>query len=340
MPTPEGRPYHQMARSRAHRWWRPVAGTLVLMVGGLSAVIVVFLVGMIVNAIVTGELPEEQAGDRFFPNSTADLAFNLVSLAVFLPITMLVAVWLQRRRPGTLSSVAGRLRWRWMLVCSGLAVLFCAVGFGTSLLAGMFVEDTSSGDEHWVGWGTFLTAALVIVALVPFQAAAEEYVFRGWLLQAIGACTLENRTGRWGRAFSVVFRTPWPAIVVPSALFMAGHGYTGWGMLDIFAFGALAGWLAVRSGGLEASIAVHVFNNLMAFLLPAAVGELDIEQGDVPWQVVLADLAPMALYGLAVVWLVRRMKIQTVTSGEKPSPGEEPPAVERVEQPWGSGQSA
>jgi membrane protease YdiL (CAAX protease family) len=114
--------------------------------------------------------------------------------------------------------------------------------------------------------------------------------------------------------FSAVFRTPWPGIVVGSALFTAGHGYTSWGILDIFLFGAIAAWLAVRTGGLESGIALHVFNNLMAFLLPAAVGKLDMEQGSVPWQVVLADVVPMVLYALAVVWLARRMRVQKVTA--------------------------
>ncbi len=158
-----------------------------------------------------------------------------------------------------------------------------------------------------------LVPAVVIVLLVPFQAAAEEYVFRGWLLQAVGSCTLENARSGIGRVFSAVFRTPWPGIVVGSALFTAGHGYTSWGILDIFLFGAIAAWLAVRTGGLESSIALHVFNNLMAFLLPAAVGKLDMEQGSVPWQVVLADVVPMVLYALVVVWLARRMRVQKLT---------------------------
>ncbi len=68
---------------------------------------------------------------------------------------MLAAAWLiQRRRPGTLSSVAGRLRWRWMLVCSGLAVMFCVVSYGTSIVAAIAMDETG-GEEHWVGWSDF-----------------------------------------------------------------------------------------------------------------------------------------------------------------------------------------
>ncbi|MFI0411075.1 lysostaphin resistance A-like protein [Actinomadura sp. 3N508] len=315
--APKGSPFHRLARTEMHRWWRPLVGTLAIVAAGTGLALGLMIVGMIIRVAATGELPEASGSDSelIFGNETADLAFNLAALAVFLPVALFAAWGIQRRRPGTLSSVAGRLRWRWMLACCGLAILFCVVSYGTSILAGVSMDDQSSGDEHWVGWDDFIIPAIAIVLLVPFQSAAEEYVFRGWMLQAVGACTLENAKRRAGRALSVLFRTPWPAIVVGSALFTSGHGYTSWGILDIFAFGAIAAWLAVRTGGLEASIALHVFNNLMAFLFSAAIGELDIEQGSVPWQVVVADVVPMALYAAAVVWLARRMRVQTVTAG-------------------------
>ncbi|MGP4023962.1 CPBP family glutamic-type intramembrane protease [Actinomadura sp. 3N407] len=314
--APAGSPFHRLARTGAHRWWRPLVGSLTILGIGMSLAIGLMLIGMIIQVVATGELPETSGTDpnTIFGDDTADLAFNLAALAVFLPVALFAAWGIQRRRPGTLSSVAGRLRWKWMLVCCGLAILFCIVAYGTSLLAAFGMDDQSAGDEHWVGWDKFLVPAVVIILLVPFQAAAEEYVFRGWVLQAVGACTLENARGRVGQAFSVVFRTPWPGIVVGSALFTAGHGYTGWGILDIFIFGAIAAWLAVRTGGLEASIALHVFNNLLAFLGSAAIGQLDIEQGGVPWQVVVADVVPMVLFAAAAAWLARRMRVQTVTS--------------------------
>ncbi|TMR07283.1 CPBP family intramembrane metalloprotease [Actinomadura soli] len=315
--APKGAPFHRLARTEMHRWWRPVVGTLVIAACGMGLALGLMIIGMIIRVAATGELPDSSGSDTesIFGDETADLAFNLAALAVFLPVALFAAWGIQRRRPGTLSSVAGRIRWRWLLACCGLAVLFCVVSYGTSILAGASLDDQAGGDEHWVGWDDFLIPAVVIVLLVPFQATAEEYVFRGWMLQAVGACTLENAKRRVGRALSVVFRTPWPGIVVGSALFTSGHGYTGWGILDIFAFGAIAAWLAARTGGLESAIALHVFNNLMAFLVSAAVGELDIEQGSVPWQVVAADIVPMVLYAAAVVWLARRMKIQTVTTG-------------------------
>ncbi|QKW34336.1 CPBP family intramembrane metalloprotease [Actinomadura sp. NAK00032] len=316
---PPGRPYHQAARNEVHQWWRPLAGSIAILLVGMAGMLGLVIAGMVVKAVATGEVTEPTADgtDSIFGNTTADVVYNLAALALFLPVVFGAAWLIQRRRPGTLSSVAGRLRWRWMLLCCGLAIAFCVVSYGTSIVAGIALDDQSGGDEHWVGWGEFLLPAVLIVLLVPFQAAAEEYVFRGWLLQAVGACTLENARGPVGRAFSAVFRTPWPGIVLGSALFTAGHGYTSWGIADIFLFGAIAGWMTVRTGGLEAGIALHVFNNLMAFLLPAAVGKLDMEQGSVPWQVVLADVIPIALYAAVVVLLARRMRVQKRTGEDE-----------------------
>ncbi|GAA0564067.1 CPBP family intramembrane glutamic endopeptidase [Actinomadura livida] len=313
--APAGSPFHHLARNDAHRWWRPLAGSLTILVIGIGLVMGLMIVGTVIAWAVTGEPPDTTGTNAtVFENDTADLAINLAMLAVFLPVAFFAAWGIQRRAPGTLSSVAGRLRWKWLLVCCGLAVGFCIVAFGTSLVAEMAMDDPSGGDEEWVGWGQFLVPAVVILLLVPFQAAAEEYVFRGWMLQAVGACTLENAKRKVGRALSVVFRTPWPGIVVGSALFTAGHGYTGWGILDIFAFGAIAAWVTVRTGGLEAAIALHVFNNLLAFMFSAAVGELDIVQGDVPWEVVVADIVPMVLFAAVAVRLARRLRVQTVSS--------------------------
>ncbi|GGV12199.1 hypothetical protein GCM10010182_35450 [Actinomadura cremea] len=334
VPTPGGVPFHRMARSESHSWWRPLVGTVTIIVVGLGVGGVLGVIGLIIQMMVSDDdstLLDDPTGTSIFGNDTADIAYALLSLAVFLPLVALAAWGIQRRRPGTLSSVVGRLRWRWMLACSGMAVLFCVVSFGLSMAAGATVEDEPAGstaEGAWVGWDDFLLPALVIVALVPFQSAAEEYFFRGWLMQAIGACTLEKARNGVLRALSVVFRTPWPGIVIGAALFTSGHGYTGWGMLDIFIFGAIAGWLTVRTGGLECTIALHVFNNLMAFLLPAALGELSLEQGGIPWQYVLADVASMALYAGGIVLLARRFEVRTVTPGDGPADDPGPDAPE------------
>jgi membrane protease YdiL (CAAX protease family) len=154
------------------------------------------------------------------------------------------------------------------------------------------------------------------VPLVPFQSAAEELVFRGWLVQAIGAYG-PDRVGRNGlaRAATATLRSPWPAILISSGLFVLAHGYTGWALLDVLLFAMIIGWLTIRTGGLEAGIALHSLNNLFAFLLPAAYGQLDgwSEQGGAPWTTMLVDIPAFAFYAVAILWLARRFRVAHVT---------------------------
>ncbi|MQY03611.1 CPBP family intramembrane glutamic endopeptidase [Actinomadura macrotermitis] len=324
VPPRPGVPFHQVARTAAHRWWRPVLAALALVGGGLVVAITLTIISMIITVIATGKVPHGEGG-KTFANPTADMAINLLMLALLLPVALLVAWGVERRRPGTLASVTGRLRVRWLLVCCGVTLPVMALSYAGSILAGEIAGDPPEYG-HWVGWSAFLAPALVIVLLVPFQSAAEEFVFRGWILQAVGSCTLQDSTRPLGRALSKVFRTPWPGIVTGSILFMFAHGYRGWGLLDIFAFGAIAAWLAVRTGGLEASIALHVFNNLVAFLPMAAAGQLDIEQGDIPWPYVVADVLSILLYAAVITWLARRRRIAAVTP-EHPTTAAPPAAL-------------
>ena len=59
-------------------------------------------------------------------------------------------------------------------------------------------------------------------------------------------------------------------IVASAAIFTLFHGSLDPALvMDRFAFGVLAGWLVVRTGGLEAGIAAHIANNVSSFALAA-----------------------------------------------------------------------
>src|SRR5690606_27199945 len=125
--------------------------------------------------------------DLTFADPVTGLALTLGAIAIAIPVVYCAAALVQRRPPGTLSSVAGRLRWRWLLTC--VPVAFGAGVLGNVTLAVVYgvTGADSAGVFGWVGWEAFLPGLLVTLLLVPFQAAAEEYVFRGWVLQAFGA---------------------------------------------------------------------------------------------------------------------------------------------------------
>jgi membrane protease YdiL (CAAX protease family) len=332
VPAGSGTPFHRLARTPLHRWWRPLVGTIFAVALGLVAMVAVMLSSTVI-AMLLGEDPVANArNNQIFTSSTVDLGMQLVSLGVLTPIVLLAAWLVQRRPPGSLSSVAGRLRGRWLVVCAGFAVVACLLSYVASWGAFTVTGAEDSEPAGWAGWTAFLPAATMILLLVPFQAAAEEYVFRGWLLQAIASCTLETRTGRIGRTAGVLFRTPWPAIVLSALLFTAGHAYKGWALMDVFLFGIAAGWLAVRTGGLEASITLHVLNNLVAFLIPAATGRLGhaLRVTEAPWQAIVGTVAQLVAFAVLVLLAARRRGLRRVSGDASPQPG---PVGSRAQMP-------
>ncbi|MFJ5896501.1 type II CAAX prenyl endopeptidase Rce1 family protein [Streptomyces sp. NPDC093064] len=298
-PDPTGLPYHRMARySPHHRWWRPLLGTVVLVFGSVLATVFLYiLTDGIGTAAGYPELPD--GGVDFGPvlGTGLDLAF----IAVDLPLVLLSVLWLGRRPAGTVASVTGRPRWRWLAWC-----LLAAVPPMVLLpMVAIFLPDDQGdggGSDVWVGWQTFLLSLAMLVVLVPLQSAAEEYVFRGWLLQAAGA----------------FLRSPWLAVLPQAVLFAAAHGWgTPWGFADLLVFGAVAGLLTIRTGGLEASIALHALNNLLAFGVSAMYVDglaSDETAADAPWQLALVDMASVLLFAAIVLWLARRRHPQHLSA--------------------------
>ncbi|MFE9170954.1 type II CAAX prenyl endopeptidase Rce1 family protein [Streptomyces kebangsaanensis] len=315
-PDLPGLPYHRMARyTPHHRWWRPLLGTLVLLLGVLLATVFFYAFAYVLG--MAAGYPELPDGEVDF-GPVLGAALDLTVIALALPLVLLAVLWPGRRPAGTVSSVTGRPRWRWMAWCFLAAVPPMVL----LTVAGFFLPadlSDSGADGVWVGWQTFLVSLAMLVVLVPLQSAAEEYLFRGWLLQATGAFV----------------RSPWVAVLPQTALFAAAHGWgTPWGFVDLLVFGAVAGWLTIRTGGLEASVALHAVNNLLSFGLSALFVDglaSDETAADAPWQLVAVDVPVILLYALIVLWLARRHAPRNV------SPPPPAPAAPHLPypQPWG-----
>ncbi|SDT42231.1 CPBP family intramembrane glutamic endopeptidase [Actinoplanes derwentensis] len=269
-------PFHRLARTDRHRWWRPLLGSLLIIIGLPVALAGLFGAAAAVVHAVDGPADFLTAGPL------AELVVTTVVLGMLTPLCLLAAAWVQRRPAGTLSSVAGRLRWgrlgRFLLLAAPVVALMTGV---TMLLPG---ENTTfvafDGSQLALGLA-------VVLLLVPLQAAGEEYLFRGWILQSFGA---------W-------FASPWPGIVVSSLLFGLAHGIgSAWLLADVIVFGLLTAVLTVRTGGLEAAIALHVANNVAGFGLALATGTLD-DTGTPSATVALVSMASMTLYTLTVLFV-------------------------------------
>ncbi|WP_166140295.1 CPBP family intramembrane glutamic endopeptidase [Nocardioides ochotonae] len=253
--------YHRLQRATRWAWWRPLAGVLVL--GGFFVVLapVVALLAFTVGLGLTGADVADSVDRMLDTDDLTPLALGYLnaSIALMIPATWLVAWAFHRQRPGWLASVAPRIRWPWLLVCLGLALLALIL---TLMVAAVLpaAGDTGEVSTEVNGWTTTMRDfVLIVLLLTPLQAAGEEYVFRGYLTQAFGG----------------LIASRWLAVVGPALLFALAHGAQDPQIfVDRFAFGLVAGVLVILTGGLEAGIAMHVLNNFFAFGLALAFGDI------------------------------------------------------------------
>jgi len=175
---------------------------------------------------------------------------SFLGIASFIVMAMLSMRYIHRQSPKWLSSVQPGIRWRFLLIVAVVA----AVVFNVSYWA-----TSGRTDFHWAPMPHAWLYLVIIVLAGPLQAAGEEYFFRGYMQQLIGA----------------VLGRPWVVVLVSAFLFTAVHGTQNLPLLlDRFVFGALLGALVVMTGGLEAGIAMHAVNNIFAFGYPTLSGTL------------------------------------------------------------------
>ncbi len=237
-------PYHQMLRGPRFHWWRPVL-TLLLAVALYVPLVLLSFIPLVVVGVASGAPDLGLLGfDVKNLSPTAFVVVNL-SLIALIPVSGL-SIWIVHQiRPRYLSSVAGGIRWRWLarsvLIVLPLWLIYLALGL-------LLAPPESTRPEQW------LPLLIIVLIMTPFQAAGEEYFFRGWLMQNIGAY--------FGRpAVGLVI-----SVAVSTVVFAAAHGSPDpWVLGSIGCFAVAAGVAAYRTGGLEAGIAMHAVNNVLAF---------------------------------------------------------------------------
>jgi uncharacterized protein len=310
-PHAQPQPYHLMLRTWTYEWWKPVVGIVLAMIGMLVVAPVALLPVLAAGvALQSGPFLQNFLDAATLKAVTPAALFylNLV-LASMIPLTWFIMRVLHRMRPRWLASVVPRMRWRFFFVCLGLAV----IALLAQILAGTLVPS-SSGDGDVAGKLNDFTAGTAAVGLVvllttPLQAAGEEYLFRGYLLQAIGS----------------LFRNRWVAIVATATLFALAHGAQNVPLFfDRFAFGLIAGWLVTRTGGLEAGIALHILNNFLAFGLALSFGDLTqtLTVSQVSWWNIVLTLTQSVVYTALVLLVARKMGLQTTTRPPVEQPGQ------------------
>ncbi len=212
------------------------------------------------------------------------LATNL-GLALCIPLAGLLAFAVYRLRPRWLGSIAPGIRWRWLATCLAISSVVWG-GLFLLAMAGIATTDKARLDGQVVGF------IVVVLLTTPLQAAGEEYLFRGFLLQSLGA------TRMWAPVC-------W---VVSGAVFATAHGQFAPPLFaDRWLIGIVFAWLATTTGGLEASITIHAVKNISVLIPAAILGELSgaVDPTSVTWIPFVLDAVMLAIVG---AWIRARSK--------------------------------
>lgn len=241
-----GAPEHAVAftnlfSARRFAWWRPIN---LLVVGGLVTAFtyttIVFITVVGTSIVIPGTVlsgPGESALDVFL--RCFMFASGILGGLAAIRVGMLLRPWFA-------VNVTGQARWR-------IQLIFVLIALAVTVVL-IPVVMAASGKNVTVEAGGALILAYVVGT--PLQCAGEEFVYRGFVQQAIGSWFSHRRLG-----FII-------STVVTAAAFGLVHSPGNLTGLSTFAVvGAILSWLAWRTGGLEASIALHTSYSLVLNLV-------------------------------------------------------------------------
>ncbi len=286
--------YLRLARPANGAGWRLVLG----LVAGFIGFFVVTLAALLAVVLVvrlSGHHLDVSNGNISAPLL---LATNL-GLGLCIPLAALLSWSIYGLNPRWLGSVAPGIRWRWLASCVGRASVVWGVVFVLSLLGIALSSDAKAGAGKVIGF------VAVVLLTTPLQAAGEEYLFRGFLLQSLGATGLRA---------SVCW-------VVSGAVFATAHAQFAPPLFaDRWLIGVVFAWLATSTGGLEASISIHAIKNISVLIPAALLGQLSgaIEPTDVSWLPFAVDAVLLAI---VAGWIRAGSRRQSLP----PPPPETPP---------------
>ena len=238
-PVPEHEYPTYPRRFISYRWFKPLLAGLLFAVLYLGLNVAIVLLGALNQGGLESVMKIAGSYDTMDVSSGPGILLNLGSLAVAIPLLALTALIVRDRPFSSYSSARGGWDWsvfgRMML----LALLVC----GVPNLVWILLDHGPLNNQFTIA--TFL----LLTVMGPLQCIAEEYMFRGLIMQTFGG---------W-------FRLPAAAVILQALIFMAMHPYNLTGKLTILATGCMMGLMAWISRGIEASSAIHIVNNMVAF---------------------------------------------------------------------------
>jgi len=207
------------------------------------------------------------------------MAVKLGVVGLLVPFALVAVRGVERRPVGTIWSVRGRVRWSWLGLCALLAVAPM-----------LWVEGSYAmwGARHHGDLSVYLASVALLVVLVIAQATGEQMVV-GLLMQAAGSMPVRR----------------WAVIGTQAVAFAAwqGGGLSAW-TLGMLVYAAILGWLTIRTGGLEAAIALRVVYGALV-----ALGAMATPLYASAWHLPIL-LGSTGVYAAFVAWTARNRDVE------------------------------
>ncbi|MBP3791741.1 MAG: CPBP family intramembrane metalloprotease [Methanobrevibacter sp.] len=222
-----------------YRWYKPI---LVFIIGAIIFLILSLILTAVFSAIYGDNIMYQlMHGGYEIMNTEIGEIYSHLGVAIMIP-SLYLATRIVKDRPFS-SYSSSRGGWNRNLYLKAFIIpfiLFLIVGVIEAAILG------NTGDYHFS-----ILFFIILLIVVPLQCIAEEYVFRGLIMQTFGS---------W-------FNIPILAVILQAITFGLTHGYNGIGNIGIIISGLVMGFLAWKSNGLEVSSAFHTANNLSLSLL-------------------------------------------------------------------------
>lgn len=273
--------YHRVLAGEKRRIGRGILA-IALLVGGLM------LFTVVSTAVATAVDAAIGAEGRAAYSPLVHIA-GIASVALLIPWSMLIQRWLYGVKGASLHSVLSRFRFD----IFGRTLLFVVPAF-LVVITLQFLDPLPQTtwtytDVLWMLAGTLM--------LMPLQAAAEEYGFRGLIFRVAGGWT------RGARAGLVV------GILVSSVAFAFVHLSADlWLNVWYLVFALTTALITWRTGGIEIAVVLHAVFNVLNFVFDIAL-RVDFDAVLTDRAVTPVELLPgtvVMVAAAAIVWLRTR----------------------------------
>ncbi|MCX6326495.1 MAG: CPBP family intramembrane metalloprotease [Bacteroidia bacterium] len=239
-------------------FWRYIVMIAVVLIVSNTIGALPLLVGMVIKSASNPDVFSQLAAN---PNDYSVLGLdpNTLLILMLFPFIAGLAAFILFVKPlnnRTLKNTingTGKIRWNRFFVSAFVWLILSAV----YLLLYLKLEPANFTLNN--NSASLIFLSVISLLLIPFQAAFEEVLFRGYLMQG----------------FATIIRKRWFPLVTTSVLFGLMHAFNPevkeYGFLTMmpqyFIFGLIFGAITILDDGIEAAIGAHTANNIFLCIM-------------------------------------------------------------------------